>query len=156
MTTPCLGLHDLFDSTEVEAHRQAAAICAECPVRDWCATRIPPGSEFPSGTWAGRLYGRVRGSNRALYPGDRKDRIEREDAMFTPGEAYAAHLAYMRGDRSERVALGHRVYDRNRKRKETEGVLRVDCGECGRNRPHAGRGLCSGCYKRARRSETAA
>lgn len=55
--TPCLGLSALFDSVELEDHRQAAALCRTCPLIEACRANVPPGSAYPIGTWAGRLYG---------------------------------------------------------------------------------------------------
>ena len=56
----CVGQHELFDSTDPADHVQARALCRDCPAIDWCRAQIPPGSAFPSGTWAGRLYGSGR------------------------------------------------------------------------------------------------
>jgi len=52
----CVGLHALFESTELDDHREAAAICAACPAIAACRRIVPPGTQIPTGTWAGRLY----------------------------------------------------------------------------------------------------
>lgn len=63
---PCVGQHDLFDSTDADDHELARAICEGCPVIDACASRLEElrtTVQFggPEGTWAGQLiiYGRV-------------------------------------------------------------------------------------------------
>ena len=54
---PCVGRSALFDSTEASDHLQAAALCRSCLMLDARAANVPPGSQYPTGTWAGRLYG---------------------------------------------------------------------------------------------------
>lgn len=63
----CAGLHWLFDSTLQADHEQAAALCAQCPVIDWCRDRLRQEETIsstmraagggPRGTWAGQLVG---------------------------------------------------------------------------------------------------
>lgn len=68
MSTPaCIGLHELFDSTDVRGHQNARRMCREvCPVFDWCAERterLHSASHVVrplTGTWAGRLFGRPK------------------------------------------------------------------------------------------------
>jgi hypothetical protein len=72
MTTPdltgalCVGQWELFDSQDLISHHEAAAICAECPVRAACETVLQAtkanaagtGTRHgsgPQGTWAGQL-----------------------------------------------------------------------------------------------------
>jgi hypothetical protein len=43
-----------------------------------------------------------------------------EEAMFTDEEARLCHNAHGRGERSERVLIGERVYGRRRKREQKE------------------------------------
>jgi len=52
----CVGQHALFDSTEPGDHQAARALCRACPVVAACRELVPPGTQFPTGTWAGRLY----------------------------------------------------------------------------------------------------
>lgn len=64
-TVPCAGKWALFDSTNPDDHREAAAICATCPAAQVTACRaslaatklaaIPDGG--PVGTWGGLLVG---------------------------------------------------------------------------------------------------
>lgn len=79
MTTPqtCVGLSELFDSTEWDDHERARLICGQCPVIEWCrdeleahlrdAARVrAPGESSlgpPIGTRAGILFG-YRGHKR--------------------------------------------------------------------------------------------
>jgi hypothetical protein len=66
--TPCTGLHYLFESTDPTDHQEAAAICATCPVIAWCRANTPPATDFPVGTWAGRLF--RMGTHRAILATD--------------------------------------------------------------------------------------
>lgn len=61
-TPPCVGRHDLFDSTSRIDHALARQLCAACPVIEACEERYEQAlaasglkSEGPEGTWAGRL-----------------------------------------------------------------------------------------------------
>ena len=58
----CAGRWQLFDSTDISDHAQAAQICATCPALDWCIQRTDEMHAAVTepcmvGTWAGRLYG---------------------------------------------------------------------------------------------------
>jgi hypothetical protein len=56
----CVGKWWLFDSTDPADHREAAELCAECPVRAACAEFLQGERGrlgVPTGTWAGRLVG---------------------------------------------------------------------------------------------------
>lgn len=57
----CEGLWELFDSRETDAHIEAAAKCATCPVQKRCAADLEvdlrgPLGKFIEGTRAGRLF----------------------------------------------------------------------------------------------------
>lgn len=58
---PCVPKFWLFLSTDLEDHEQAKAICATCPLTDWCeeeyraAKRAAYSGGEPEGTWAGKL-----------------------------------------------------------------------------------------------------
>lgn len=65
---PCVGMHQLFESTDRFDHARARLICDVCPVVAWCegeleaarATALTAGTHTyagPVGTWAGRLVG---------------------------------------------------------------------------------------------------
>lgn len=64
----CAGLHWLFDSTFQQDHKQAKAMCKECPALLACrdllkqelniAHTIKGAGGGPRGTWAGRLVGK--------------------------------------------------------------------------------------------------
>lgn len=56
MSTPCYGKSELFDSTDLHDHHEAAALCKTCPAILACRMSTPPRTEFPVGTWAGLLY----------------------------------------------------------------------------------------------------
>jgi hypothetical protein len=110
----CVGRHRLFDSTNRDDHRKARAICAECPVLGWCAQRAEvlkrsrsSGVRPLTGTWAGRLYGRATGRLRRLEPSEEPD--------LSAAQLRALHAAYVRGERSEMVAIGERIYSRRQK-----------------------------------------
>lgn len=58
----CVGRWNLFDSTSVVAHKEAADLCDRCPARQACERRRDRMTEQPSGfyaegTWAGVLLG---------------------------------------------------------------------------------------------------
>ena len=112
--TPCQGRSWLFESTNPTDHLEAATHCRTCPALDWCrewtkqsitATNREGAIE---GTWAGELYGGTPGALRIL----------REDRMFTDEEARDAHAAFVRGERSSRVRVGERTYQRRIARKQ--------------------------------------
>jgi hypothetical protein len=98
----CVGRGRLFESTNINDHRAAAAICANCPVRLKCAallrdvvsdaTALWAGGR-PVGTWAGQLVGvagrrelpREHGTDRGYY----QHRHRREDACAKCKKAHA-------------------------------------------------------------------
>ena len=125
---PCVGQHELFDSTSVEDHLRARALCRSCPFTQECsqtyrklyktAERRAGKDGVPVGTWGGLLRGtgpdgQVTARMYASW----------EESMFTLEEARAAHAAYARGDRSDRARIGERVYQRQRARAQRERVL---------------------------------
>ena len=63
---PCASNPRLFTSVDPDAHAEAKAICATCPVIDWCKGELKKARDAagkdhtlrPEGTWAGRLIGR--------------------------------------------------------------------------------------------------
>lgn len=60
MSTPCFGLHAIFESTHPDKHEQAKAKCEDCPFFAPCAAmRDSAISEnlIIEGTWAGVGYG---------------------------------------------------------------------------------------------------
>ena len=111
-TPACLGRWELFDSREPADHHEAKAMCAGCPVRDWCAAQLRKAQQSanrstsypdagPQGTWAGQLVG---GAHRP-----------RPAVTWTEEEARAAHAAYVRGGQADSWAReGHSVYERRR------------------------------------------
>lgn len=59
----CVGRHELFDSAHPADHKQARAICADCPAIVACRDLLTKPSHIdtipmPTGTWAGKLYGK--------------------------------------------------------------------------------------------------
>jgi hypothetical protein len=68
---PCVGQHQLFDSTDLRDHLVARAICVACPMLTACAVKLREAQEAsagirnsgggPSGTWAGKLMGKRGG-----------------------------------------------------------------------------------------------
>lgn len=55
----CAGMYEVFDSTEPDVIVQALAVCAGCPVLDWCRTeaRHAVTAKLPiTGTWGGVAY----------------------------------------------------------------------------------------------------
>lgn len=74
--TPCHGLHNLFDSTDMADHWAARELCVACPIITACMRNLvdvrrtggPHGQ--PVGTWAGQLFDDPR-------PGDRRARYAR-------------------------------------------------------------------------------
>lgn len=67
----CAGQWWLFDSTHPADHREAAQVCATCPILAECddrARRLNRGLAYPemTGTWAGRLYGYGKRQRRLL------------------------------------------------------------------------------------------
>lgn len=67
---PCVGRHDLFDSTDPCDHAAARELCEACPVLAACRAQLEDvlaRAKFhgqPEGTWAGRLIADVNGRNR--------------------------------------------------------------------------------------------
>lgn len=61
LVTPCVGKSWLFDSTDLEDHLSAKALCAECPLQLACADRVVELRSHAGpygrleGTWAGQL-----------------------------------------------------------------------------------------------------
>jgi hypothetical protein len=117
---PCAGKWSLFDSTEPRNHAKARALCAACPVILECYERLQLSlqvdtSARPRGTWAGMLIGRA-----AESVVDRRERIAREDAIYSEREALDAHNAYSRGERGAWAITGHRVWDRRYRRRRNQ------------------------------------
>lgn len=112
----CVGMHDLFDSTDLADHERAKAICADCPIAEACRATRTPGAH---GTWGGRLFG-YTGPRKKDRDGGRQRRIEAEarraaeDAAYDDDEARRAHNAYCAGDASDWAMAGHRVYSRRK------------------------------------------
>lgn len=112
--TPCYGLHDLFDSTDLSDHVSARALCMTCPFIEACKKNteacktMDRAAESLDGTWAGDLYRSGRIST--AYA---RDEVRRqEDAAYTRTEAARCAQAYSAGDRTDYVRIGRRVYDR--------------------------------------------
>lgn len=63
----CVGEHELFDSTWMVDHKEAAAMCAVCPAIQACREQVRQiltntatvAHYGINGTWAGQLHGRV-------------------------------------------------------------------------------------------------
>lgn len=112
-TPPCAGRWKLFDSTDPHDHQTAAAICATCPMIEACRTQLAAtradahGHYGPQGTWAGQLVNTIAPGRPTL----------REDE-YDGAEARKARAAYNRGERTEWAILGHRAYERARKRRQ--------------------------------------
>lgn len=115
---PCLGQHELFDSTDPRDHYEAKALCAICPVFASCLEALAtargeallPDKYGPAGTWAGQLVGpphRVTAS-----------RAKAEEEMFTDEELRTFHADYAAGFRSPRTVMAERVYQRLKKRRQ--------------------------------------
>lgn len=115
---PCVGHHELFDSTHWLDHRRAKAMCDNCPLVAACQQRLEDAfnlAEYggkPEGTWAGQLIGAHRNSRHLLV----------EESMFTDAEARAAHAAWARGERDHRSSIGERVYQRRIARNKKKGT----------------------------------
>ena len=114
---PCVGEHNLFDSTDPADHRQAAAICATCPMTTSCQARLHEAMTTarvgcgPEGTWAGKLYGAPAGSLSIA-----KARAD-EEAQYGEAEARACATRWAKGERDDYVRLGRRVYERRMRRR---------------------------------------
>lgn len=115
-TPPRAGRWSLFDSTDIVDHKEAASLCAECPMLTACAQRLNGALDAysmpgygPQGTWAGKLIGSGRATR------DKALMAAQEDG-YTEAEARRAHNAYGNGDRSQWAILGHRVYNRLNRR----------------------------------------
>lgn len=118
---PCAGRWDIFDSTNVDDHARAALLCEACPIITECRQRLEAarldsltgqraGIKYgPQGTWAGMPVG-------VTLSHVKQARRRAEDRMFTADEVRAGHNAYQAGDRTERVRIAERVYQRNRPR----------------------------------------
>lgn len=113
---PCLGRHDLFDSTALVDHIEARKLCGGCSFVEGCRERaaevraLPGGHDAVEGTWGGQLWR----SGRISTELDRKQVRAQQDAMFTDEEARRCSYVYSLGQRSEHINLGRRVYDRRR------------------------------------------
>jgi len=124
--TPCRGRSALFDATDYASHRQAAALCATCPIIETCR-ELRNGAE---GTWGGKLY-RSKRTQTLANPKPRRSRAEREangaaarerrareEAAYSDEEARRAHAAYIaEPSPSEWARTGHRVYTRRQAQK---------------------------------------
>lgn len=109
ITPLCVGKSALFDSTHPADHIEAKALCDACPAIEACRrlrddTRRGSGYAQASleGTWAGELYGGRRLTVRKIA----------EDAAYTEEEARRCAAAWSRGERSEYLRVGRRVYER--------------------------------------------
>jgi hypothetical protein len=132
-TRPCLGQHELFDSTARDDHQNAKIVCLgrtrpdgsqitpRCPFLAECkktldATRdefgIPHG---PEGTWAGLLVTAAGGVSADATHDRDPARIAREEATYTDEQALQARAMASRGDRSPWVVAGVRTYERRRR-----------------------------------------
>lgn len=125
---PCAGQHALFDSTNIEDHLRARVLCQSCPFVQACgetyrklyktAERRAGRSGTPVGTWGGLLRG-----TGPIEQVTARMRFAWEESMFTMEEARAAHSAYARGERSDRVRYGERVYQRQRARVQRQAKV---------------------------------
>lgn len=123
VTTPCYGKHDLFDSTEIEDHKSARALCGTCPVMVACMRNLADVKQAggyygrPQGTWAGQLQSDLGPYERHLAR--RSDqRVESDDLDYDSQQARAAHTSFLAGKRDEWTRTGERVYQARRKRAE--------------------------------------
>lgn len=115
---PCAGRWELFDSTDLADHLQAAAICQTCPLIVDCRKELEaakrdayvPIKYGPAGTWAGRLVGPKHRISAA--------KLKAEDGMFTEEELRHGHSRYGQGDRSADARLKERIYQRKRGRRD--------------------------------------
>lgn len=126
---PCAGKWELFDSVDAADHAEAKALCDICPHILACARElglVKQGAGIyghPEGTWAGRLerprhWRTIRDENSE----SRNARIVEEDALYDHEQSRIAHNAYSAGDRTEWARVGHRVYQRNVKRRQRDGA----------------------------------
>lgn len=110
----CIGRSALFDSTDLDDHAEAKALCDTCPVVVACERRLADflatGKHRPEGTWAGRLFAAPRNAVR----------VAAEDAAYSVEEARRAHAAAASGDTSEWARTGDRVYNRRSYRRRVE------------------------------------
>lgn len=113
---PCAGKWQLFDSVDPVDHHEAATLCAACPVIEDCRQRLAAARADmhsavygPAGTWAGELVGDPS-------PIRSKTALEAQERSYAPEEAKLAHIAYNRGDRTHWATVGHRIYERQRRR----------------------------------------
>lgn len=125
---PCVGKHALFDSTEPDAHAEAAHLCAICPLIDACEQRLAEIQSdagyygHPEGTWAGGLVTEPQQSEaRRLAHWRKFEERASQDAAYTEAEARRAHSLYTSGVRNDWTRTGHLVYDRRRKARERMG-----------------------------------
>lgn len=123
LVTPCYGLHDLFDSVELEDHRAARAICAACPTLLACMSNLTAvqrdaGSYGqPEGTWAGQLLIDKRPMERRT-----RRRMHLDDQLYDSGQARTAHAQYVAGCRDDWTQTGERVYQARKKRESRKKV----------------------------------
>ena len=113
----CVGKWELFDSIDLADHREAAALCRECPLRAWCSQQLRWTARTasartaasrdvgPVGTWAGQLVGTSQA-----------DRTAAEEQSYSTREVHEAYRRYRRGDRTEWVLTGTRIYWRRKAR----------------------------------------
>lgn len=118
-TPPCAGKWALFDSTDFADHLEAVRLCQSCHMVAECRERLEDTrntayGHVPTGTWAGKLYGRGSIGDRA--------RIAREDASYSESAARAAHTAWNQGDRSLWAIVGQHVWDRRYRRRKRKGA----------------------------------
>lgn len=120
--TPCYGKWDLFDSTDPADHREAKALCDTCPTLAACQKllddllRSHNSVAGPEGTWAGRHFVSQKCQQLAYSNDERRQvRVEAEAARYTETQAREAGSAYSRGERTEWVVVGNRVYSRRNK-----------------------------------------
>ena len=132
MSTPCQGLSQLFESTELEDHNHAKAICLgrkrpdgtqitpRCPFIDGCKQLLDQTladygvTHGPAGTWAGHLVIGGAAHADATKPIRDTNRIDLEEATYNTEQAKTARAAYERGERTPWVMAGNRTYQRRR------------------------------------------
>lgn len=109
----CVDRPLLFDSTDLNDHTEAKALCDACPIAVACerhlADHLAAGGN-PEGTWAGHLF----------HSPHTAARVAAEDAAYSIEEARRAHAAVARGDTSEWARVGDRVYNRRSHRRRAE------------------------------------
>lgn len=123
MNAPCAGQWELFDSTDLADHMEAAQLCDGCPMRRQCSQIFEDLMAYchprarPSGTWAGQLIGhdgRPLTSHRIAD----KTRLLAEENAYSDEDAKKAHAAYWCGARDDWTTTGERVYQRRACRRQ--------------------------------------